>query len=317
MINPMGDKVKVLFTGGGGVGNEALWRMLEQRYELHFGDADCSGIDPSIPLDRRHALPWASAPHFVDEVAAICGRLEVDLLIPGVDEELSVLAHAGSVLSPTLLMLPDAEYVDVMLDKLCTANKLAEKGIPVPETHSLAGGFDGVSFPCVVKPRRGRGSRGVRTVKAHEVSEVLRSVGNSKCDYVVQQKIVGTEYTVQMIADQQSRLIAIVPVRVDLKRGITIQAEVVAEPRVIAACHAIHDAIPTTGCYNIQLMLTADGKVMPFEINPRISTTFCLAVASDIDPIAAFLGVRPTTNELLPFVPGMHLRRHWVNHFHR
>ena len=58
---------------------------------------------------------------------------------------------------------------------------------------------------------------------------------------------------------------------------------------VVRGCELIHKANPTKGCYNIQLILTSDGTVMPFEINPRISTTYCLTVASGIDPIDIFL----------------------------
>ena len=306
--------IKVLLTGGGGAGNEALWRLLGNCYELHFGDADVSTIDPSIPENRRHQLPWASDPDFPYRVAAICKRVGIDLLVPGVDEELPPLARHAGALVPTLLMLPGGDYVELMLDKLLMANALLQKGIPVPATHPLTSGFGEVSFPCIVKPRKGRGSRGVRVVGKLEAPDLLRALGGAAGDYVVQEKVEGVEFTVQMIADRHARLAAIVPVRVDLKRGISIQAEVVAEPDVIAACLAIHNAIPAAGCYNIQLMLCADGLVLPFEINPRISTTFCLTVAAGVDPIAVFLG-KARMDGLLPYEVGMQLRRHWTNHF--
>lgn len=307
--------IKVLFTGGGGAGNEALWRLLGHRYTLHFGDADLIAIDPSIPEDRRHQLPWASDPDFVGKMADLCRRLGIDLLVPGVDEELLALARNANALAPTRLLLPNADYVGTMLDKLHMVSALSEKNIQVPFSRTLVDSLDGFSFPCISKPRSGRGSRDVRVLNSSEEATALcLAAGRAAEKILLQEKIEGTEYTVQMVADAGGQLHAIVPVKVNIKRGITLRAETEAEPQVIAACHMMHQAIPAGGCYNIQLILTAKGSVLPFEINPRVSTTLCLVVAAGIDPIAIFSGHVHTKN-ILPFIAGIQLRRHWTNYF--
>lgn len=307
--------VKVLFTGGGGAGNEALWRLLGDRYELHFGDADPSAIDPSIPEDRRHQLPWASDPDFVGKMNELCRRLGIELLIPGVDEELLALARNAAVLAPTRLLLPHAHYVETMLDKLHMIRSLSEKGIKVPFSRTLDDDLNEIRFPCISKPRNGRGSRDVRVLNSAAEARALNlALGGAAAKMLVQNKIEGVEYTVQMVADARGNLCAIVPVRVGIKRGITIRAETEAEPRVIEACRAIHQAVPTEGCYNIQLILTARGEALPFEINPRVSTTLCLVVAAGIDPVAIFLE-RVRNDGPMSFVAGIQLRRHWTNYF--
>ena len=40
---------KILFTGGGGTGNEAIYRLLSSKYEVNFADADLKAISNSIP----------------------------------------------------------------------------------------------------------------------------------------------------------------------------------------------------------------------------------------------------------------------------
>lgn len=307
--------MKVLFTGGGGAGNEALWRLLGHRYTLHFGDADPFAIDPCIPEDRRHQLPWASDPDFVIKMSDLCRGLGIDLLVPGVDEELLALAKSANELAPTRLLLPHADYIETMLDKLHMIRSLSEKNIPVPFSRSLADDLKGIRFPCISKPRNGRGSRDVRVLNSMSDAMSLKTIlGKAAETILVQDKIEGVEYTVQMVADAKGALHAIVPVRVGIKRGITIRAETKAEPEVIAACRAIHQAISTKGCYNIQLMLSVEGEVLPFEINPRVSTTLCLVVAAGIDPIAVFLE-HVGNDGTLSFVEGVQLRRHWANHF--
>lgn len=307
--------IKVFFTGGGGAGNEALWRLLGHRYTLHFGDADSMAIDPTIPEDRRHQLPWASDPDFVGKMVDLCRRLDIDLLIPGVDEELLVLASNADLLAPTRLLLPHADYVGTMLDKLHMVKALTEKKIPVPLSRTLVDDLKDLHFPCISKPRSGRGSRDVRILNSiADAISLHATLGDAAEKILVQNKIEGVEYTVQMVANAKGRLCAVVPVRVGIKRGITIRAETEAEPRIIAACRAIHQAIPTGGCYNIQLMLTTKGEVFPFEINPRVSTTLCLVVEAGIDPVSIFLKHIQNDN-ILSFVSGIQLRRHWTNHF--
>lgn len=307
--------IKVLFTGGGGAGNEGLFRLLGQQYELHFGDADVRAIDPGIPEDRRHQLPWASAPDFVGKMNDLCKRLSIDLLIPGVDEELLALARKADELAPTRLLLPNSDYVATMLDKLQMIQTLSEMQIPVPLSQTLADDTQRIGFPCISKPRSGRGSRDVKVLSTPAEAKALKSaLGPLAQQTLVQEKIEGVEYTVQMIADADGYLAAIVPVKVEVKKGITLRAETEAESRVISACEAIHQAIPAKGIYNIQLMLTSKGAVLPFEINPRISTTLCLVVAAGVDPIAIYFR-DAQRKELLPFVPGIQLQRHWKNYF--
>jgi len=307
--------IKVLFTGGGGAGSEALFRLLGQHYVLHFGDADVSAIDPSIPEDRRHQLPWASDPDFVVKMLGICARLDIDLLVPGVDEELLALAQRVGEFGSTRLLLPHESYVATMLDKLHMVKALLAQGIPVPSSQTLADDLQGIRFPCISKPRSGRGSRDVRVLETMEDATSLKSsLGPLAEKMLIQEKVEGVEYTVQMVADSRGCLHAVVPVKVGVKRGITLRAETEADSRVMSACSAIHRAIPTRGCYNIQLMLSPEGQVLPFEINPRVSTTLCLVVAAGVDPISVFFE-DDERRDFLPFATGLQLRRHWTNYF--
>ena len=288
---------------------------MEQHYTLYFGDADLQAINPVIPAERRISLPSASDPKFIEKIGGLCRDLRIDLLIPGVDEELLALAQSAEALAPTRLLLPKADYVEVMLDKLHMVRALSAKKIKVPFTQTLADDLVGFSFPCISKPRCGRGSRDVRELSSISDAITLKTaLGPFARQMLMQEKIKGIEYTVQMIADAHGRLCAVVPVRVEIKRGITLRAETEAEPRVISACREIHQAVPTGGCYNIQLILTPGGGVFPFEINPRISTTLCLVVAAGIDPIAVFLG-HGHPDDVLSFTACVQLRRYWTNIF--
>jgi len=299
--------MRVLFTGGGGAGSEAIWRLLKDRYDVHFADADPLAFAAPIPVDRRHQIPFAAAKEFPAALASLCKRLGIDVLAPGVDEELPRIPATVK----SLVLMPQRDYVQIMLDKLAMARALAENGVDAPRTVTLDRAAE-IGFPCIVKPRHGRGSRNVQVVAgAEQLRAYLTLNGGSAEDYVAQELLGGQEYTVLVAADRAGELRAVVPIRVDVKRGITIRAETEKEPSVIGYCKALHAAIPTTGPYNVQLMLDG-GRARAFEINPRISTTFCLVLAAGVDPITLYADAAPS-GALAPFRTGVKLRRYWTN----
>lgn len=170
--------------------------------------------------------------------------------------------------------MPPVEFVRTHLDKLTSNSLLQAHGLPAPQTKPLSEHQRHISFPCIVKPRCGRGSRDVAVVYSEQElqAHVLLSRRRPE-DFIVQERLLGQEYTVMMSADQTGRLFAVVPVLVGIKKGITLSARTDHDDAVIAACVAIHTAYPVPGCYNIQLVKAESGEVKPFEINPRISST--------------------------------------------
>lgn len=308
-------KKKVLFTGGGGAGNEALWRLLKQKYDLYFSDADIKQIDPQISASRKFQIPFANSVNFTNAVVKLCDELDIDVLIPGVDEELTLLSDKVFKEKLMKIMIPQQEYVTTMLDKLSMIRCFQDQNLKVPETEALSQDISGFDYPCIIKPRKGRGSRGVFSVNTSEEVDSFRSkLVDSLDTYIIQQQKLGFEYTVQMIANSEGRLIHVVPIKVSSKKGITIRAQVDKNEAVIKACKLIHDSIPCRATYNIQLILTDKGEVYPFEINPRISTTFCLVIASGVDPIDIYLnGANAYFSD--NFQNKKSLTRHWTNHF--
>ncbi len=302
----------VLFTGGGGAGSEALYRLLEERYEVHFADADHAAIPRSIPEGRRHVIPFAGS-SWVDGVHALCKKLSAAVLVPGVDEELPLVSTLAGRLPQLVCVCPSNAFIALMKDKLRSMNELARMGLSSPRTATIdeVNTFD---FPCLVKPRDGRGSRGVQVLRSAEEVAAYRLMARRPDDQlVVQELLAGKEWTVYVSASRLGTLCSVIPVRVDVKRGITVRAETAYNPAIIEYCVQFHRQFPTPGPYNIQLMEGEDGSVSTFEVNPRISTTLCLAIAAGADPIADMMAGRPMDG-LKPFEAGLYLQRYWSNH---
>ncbi|MBV5265062.1 ATP-grasp domain-containing protein [Pinisolibacter sp. B13] len=304
------DRKKVMFTGGGGAAAEAIRRLWADRYDLYFADADVGAIDASIPESARVAIPFARDPSFVPTMIETVRRLDIDVLVPGVDEELSPLAEARDAFAPCLVLGPPADFVAAHLDKRVSMDLLHRAGLTAPQTVPLSAATS-LSAPFVAKPRSGRGSRGVAVLAtADHIPAYLTLNGFAAENVIAQERIVGQEFTVFVAVDAAGVLRAVAPVKVLIKRGITIAAEIDPDPVVIDYVKRFHAAYPTPGIYNVQLMLR-DGVAYPFEINPRVSTTFCLVIATGYDPIADFA----RTDERPMFVPRQRhtLRRNWFN----
>ena len=50
--------LKILFTSGGSAGMEALWRLYDGVYEVHFADAILDAINPVVPAKNRHKISF-------------------------------------------------------------------------------------------------------------------------------------------------------------------------------------------------------------------------------------------------------------------
>jgi carbamoyl-phosphate synthase large subunit len=324
----------ILVTGGGGAGNELIYRTLATKYEVYFADAKREAISPVIPEKRRLQIPMATEDHFVSAICELCDYHKIDLLLPSVDEELLKMDQVLE-LSQDLVRdnnrnldigMPSVEWATSVMDKYRLTQMLVEANLESPTTR-LAGDFVECDFPCLVKPRSGRGSRGVSAIhsekqlKGYFLSLDIELEDPSNCQYldkyIIQELLRGEEYTVCVSANKQGELLAIVPVWVHSKKGITISAETSDNPAVIDACKQIHEGLGCpSACYNIQLFQTESGRVVPIEINPRISTTFCLALSAGIDPIENYYRIDPSPN-LQAFESGMELERYWTNHLDR
>ncbi|WP_448546857.1 ATP-grasp domain-containing protein [Thalassotalea fusca] len=305
-------KTRVLLTGGGGAGTESLWKSLSEKYELFFADAAVSSIDPIVPISNRVEIPMANDESFIVKLKQIISDLEIDILVPGVDEELAYIAKERETLGAKVL-LPDLDFIECMLDKYDCISSMKEKSLSVPKTV-LSEDAKVIGFPQIVKPRSGRGSRGVAVVKSiEEVNAYKIFFGTEQGSTISQELGEGTEYTVLVAADMNAQLKAIVPVRIEQKRGITIRAMAERQKEIEEYCKKFQSQYEAIGIYNLQCILTENGDVVPFEINPRVSTTFCLSVAAGFEPFESVFG---QSGDLTIFYPekSYALRRNWRNH---
>jgi carbamoyl-phosphate synthase large subunit len=191
------------------------------------------------------------------------------------------------------------------------AQALVEHGLSVARTW-LASDAGGATYPAIVKPRRGRGSRGLAFLdNSDDLKRYLASASLPADQYIVQDRIVGPEFTTSVVVALDGTLLSIVPKEAAEKRGITQVGITRAVPVIDELCRAITKALEPHGPYNVQLILGGDGVPRVIEINPRYSTTMALTLASGVNEVDAVLRhARGEDPGQLTFVPDLMMLRY-------
>jgi carbamoyl-phosphate synthase large subunit len=305
----------VLVTSAGGSGMvEVVGALKRAGYRVVALNASPYAAAFAL-ADASYLVPMGSDPGYDDVLASILERERPDFAVPLSDEEIPRVhrviggRHGGAV----RVVGPRPEFCATMLDKWTAMRALEAAGLPVPRTW-LASDADACTYPAIVKPREGRGSRGLASLEARaDLDDYLAAASAAPEAFVVQERVRGPEYTVSAVVALGGPTLAVVPKEVRVKRGIT-QVGVTREvPAIDALCRGIQDRLRADGPFNVQLILDERGVPRVFEVNPRFSTTIVLTMAAGVDELVAVLrhanGDDPGPQR---FVPGLMMLRHWT-----
>lgn len=282
-------KKNCLITGGGGVGNQLIYKILNKSYNLYFSDCAPENIHPDIPAANRVKIDNANSINFLKSLNQVCEEKNINLIVPCVDEELLKIKELCS--KNLYVVLPDLNFIKTMLNKYEASHDMTANGLNTPITLSYDEFLESnvLRTPFVVKPTSGRGSRDVYIAsRSEQVQAIFSLTSRSPRDFIFQEFIDGAEYTISMISDQFGELKYIYPMRVIEKKGVTIKAVYEKNEKILEICKKFHSVYKPSGVVNIQIINGLEGPRI-IEVNPRASTTLCAAIQSGIDPIAVFL----------------------------
>jgi len=276
----------ILFTGGGGIGNELIWKILNNKYNLFFCDNLVENVDPIIPKKKVFRISKVNTKNYINEIKKLCKTHNIDLIVPGIDEELLKLSKNKNVLPE--LFLPNYETIYTCNNKWRFYNFCLKNELDVPLT-SLAKNFNKNkhSKKIILKPIYGRGSKGIFISNNLDETKVLLKLLRKKKlleNYIVQDFIKGSEYTVTCC--NLHGFSYIFPLNVLEKKGITIKAIYKKETKLLNEIDKLNNILNHQKIFNVQLIKTQK-KFFLLEINPRVSTTFCLLLKNKFDPFTS------------------------------
>ena len=227
---------RVLVTGAGGAAGVAVIRHLAA-LGMFTVATDTDPLAAGLFLATEHAVvaPASEPDQLIADLTDTAKRFEVDVAVCTVAEEMLAIAGREHEIK-TNVWVPTPESIEACLDKLHFADLMVDAHVPVPATalgaclQSTA--WDAVPGPWVVKPRSGRGSRDVYAVD--EITELAWACRRVK-DPIVQTRVVGREFTVDLLTDRNGALVGAVPRwRVETKAGISTKGMTFADNAVVS-----------------------------------------------------------------------------------
>lgn len=240
------------------------------------------GLDASAQVeadvDDWMQLPLVRQPGYPDALKAALSRHQIEVLLPCIDSEITILSAARGVLAQTgcNMVLAPSELVEAADDKLLTARFLSARGIRVPTTCETTAA-DELVFPIVAKPRSGHGSQGVRILS--DRAALQEFIVEAPRNYCFQRYVAGPEFTIGFLYDDHGVMQDAVAMERTLDDGRTVRARVVDNPEMRQFISAFGERVPGVGAINAQLRWDDDDGPLVFEINARLSGSTEMRVA--------------------------------------
>ncbi|MHB8105274.1 MAG: ATP-grasp domain-containing protein [Dehalococcoidales bacterium] len=238
---------------------------------------DCDPLAVGLRLcDKSYVVPRGDDPAFLKAILDICDKEKPDAIISGPEEEILTLSKNKDSFKQrnVLVLCPDYATVVTCADKLKINQAFKNLGIPIPQIYDKTA----PKFPCIIKPRFGRGGRGVYKVENPGELEFYRKKVTNP---VIQEYIEGTEYTIDILADLDGNPLSIVPrARLQVESGISVRGQTVYDKEAIALAGKIVKELKLIGPSCIQCIKN-DGGIKFTEINPRFGGGSILSIKAD------------------------------------
>lgn len=274
--------INILVTGAGSLLGQGIIKTINKS-KIKTKIIGTDYFDTAIGLywvKKGYLLPdvlkKSNLNKWLKEIVKICNKEKIDILIPGLDFETSILSKHKSLIeekTKSKILVSSPNVLKVCNDKWETIKFLQKNKFLFPKStlpNNLNQFLKHNKFPLIVKPRFGSTSNNIFMV--HNRVELKNSLQN--CKKPIIQEIVGNqknEYTCGSVFIENEVLTTIALKR-KLKNGNTIIATHIKNNSLNAFIKKITNKLEPYGPTNFQLKLTKKGPVI-FEINPRFSGT--------------------------------------------
>lgn len=213
-------------------------------------------------------VPFILDPGFIGRVKEIVAQYSIDFVIPAHDDATVILSEHRDSLGAPLVCSPDAT-VKTVRSKRATYRALADY-VCVPKLYRLE---DDITFPVIVKPDVGQGSKGVRLVLDRQQLEIGVAPDHLICEY-----LPGEEYTVDCFNSHKGQLLFVGPrVRKAMRNGIATSTEAVADDGEFRRfALTITEVLDIRGAWFFQVKRRMDGTLCLLEVAVRIAGSMAL-----------------------------------------
>ncbi len=287
----------VLIPGGGGPA--AICAIRSLRRSGFAGRIVASDPDPLSPglllADAAAVLPPSAEPSFWPRALELIDREGVKVVLPTSGFDTQVYADHADELARhgVIAAMSSAAAIRLAGDKWLWHEAVHDR-LPLPLCRLAPD--EPPAWPCFVKPRSGKGTRGARTCRDRkDLAECLAA----HPDLLLQELLPGAEYSVDVLSDMKGRALCAIPrERLQIRDGITTRGRVRHEPEIQQLCLDMANLLGLRGPSCHQLKRDAGGRPKFLEVNPRIggASIFSTLAGADLITLTIELALgRPVT----------------------
>lgn len=236
--------------------------------------------------DYRELVPRVTDPDYISVIKRICRQYKIKLLIPLIDTELVLLSHYKAEFEEmgVVVLVSSTETNEICFDKRKTYEYFKRIGVKTPEILEPEKVLSDpeAPYPFLLKPANGSCSQGVTKINNAKELAFFREYIEEP---ILQELVVGEEYTLDVLVDFQGNIYSIVPrLRIETRAGEVSKGMTVKNFAIMAAAMEVVKALPgAVGCITVQCFLTGSGEIKFIEINPRFGGGFPLSIQAGAD----------------------------------
>ena len=240
---------------------------------------DVNELAPALyAAERRALVPAVGDPGYVAALAALVEEHGVSLVVPLADLDHRLLSARRDELG-ALVLLPGPETIALCEDKHAAHRFFEREGVASPPTWLPEEVPTGLSFPVLVKARRGFGSRHI--FRAEDPEQLDFFLRYTTAESMVQAVCEGVEFSIDVFCDLDSRCLNAIPrTMIESKGGESIKGMTIADADLIEHGRHVSELMRMVGPANIQCFRLADGSLPVTDVNPRFGGGFPLPTAA-------------------------------------
>ena len=221
-------------------------------------------------------LKW-NDPLIEKDIINVVKKHKIDLVLPLQDAAIPICAKVKTILQNCTILTSDETVGRICFDKLLFELYMTQRFCDIYPLATL-------QYPKIYKPRLGYGSRGLFVVNDfYEESKVKEKISNRQ--YVVQQQIIGNEYSVDAYFSKEKLMIDCVPrQRLRVGDGEVISSLTEDNSSLYQTTKRVGETLGLKGPACFQYILTED-KIYIIEINARFGGGVILSFQAGFDII--------------------------------
>jgi carbamoyl-phosphate synthase large subunit len=269
--------IRVLVSGTGNITGINIVRALKDNIPFIIG-TDYSETNPANKFCKNCIIPRANNSDYINVVLELVRKYYITHIITSNDHEVRALSiNINELKKEGVLLNGFSVHTLDLLDKRKTSELFQRYDITTPDVLNSF-----MDFPCVLRKNLvGDQQKFVYIIKSERDIPNVSSYDTQ--DIIITKFIEGNEYTIDVLCDENSEVLSVVPrLRKKVQYGMVQFAEIVKDPVLISKVEDLSKKLRLTGVNCIQC-ITQNGKYYFTEINARPGSGLDLTINAGVN----------------------------------